>query len=570
MDSKATVQQIGGGTGQVQSPGSPHPQPQNQRVIMLCDLYQKHVENIPTYLRRQPSPPTSEASNTCELDTRHILELIGQYEFGEDWRSSEERHDLALRTATVRLQKQYPSATNNFSGEDQKWFESIANPVVLKGLLHYVFVTSENKWCDLHTGTMMLSQALSTAHAHEIENLPGEIRRAAGKMVVSERGWWPGKDQIYSYKGKRCINTYRPSDLVQHRKPGDVTWWLDHLARVIPDKSQQENVQDWQAYALQYPGRKINYHLLIGGDSGIGKDSLFQPFLRGVGTFAEVGESSLKWDFEDHLDESKLVCVQEISSFVGNQKLEDKLKSQLANPPETLLINPKSRGKKEVPNLMNWIFYSNRPYPLNLSENDRRVFCVWCAPTHADAMAWNKEGYFQRYYDQLNNSGDYAVVDWLLRRDVSAFNPAGHPPMSGWKLDIISQSGGGLVVRLRELKNSNAGPFQLSLIRTEDVRVMVPELNIESDTAISSALKQLGCEKPKHRAVKKIKGKSYEYNLFCTGENESLATKTGAELFEQYWLERLEVQPLPDRKNVPTPYLPAREKIREEYVADGE
>jgi hypothetical protein len=98
----------------------------------------------------------------------------------------------------------------------------------------------------------------------------------------------------------------------------------------------------------------------------------------------------------------------------------------LTTPPDHIRINLKGEKAFKVPNIANLIITTNHPDAIALAEDDRRFDVV------ATAMADQGEGhdYFLRYYAWLEAGGSEAVMGWLLRRKVTAFDPKVAPPAS--------------------------------------------------------------------------------------------------------------------------------------------
>ena len=69
--------------------------------------------------------------------------------------------------------------------------------------------------------------------------------------------------------------------------------WLDHVHKIYPDDA--EHIIRWLAHHRQHPGDKINHALVLGGDQGIGKDTLLEPVKHAVGpwNFHEISPTHL-------------------------------------------------------------------------------------------------------------------------------------------------------------------------------------------------------------------------------------------------------------------------------------
>ena len=117
---------------------------------------------------------------------------------------------------------------------------------------------------------------------HPIEQMtwaPGESMVIRGRLVA-DGGW------ITALTARR-FNLYRPP-LPWHGDPKLAGRWLDHIRLVYPEDG--EHIIRWLAHRVQRPGEKINHALVLGGEQGIGKDTLLEPVKHAVGpwNFAEV------------------------------------------------------------------------------------------------------------------------------------------------------------------------------------------------------------------------------------------------------------------------------------------
>jgi hypothetical protein len=120
---------------------------------------------------------------------------------------------------------------------------------------------------------------------------------------VEQITWVPGLPEIIEDKlifdggwqkrpGAHCLNLYRPPQVT----PGDAnaaTPWLDHLRLLYPEDTN--DIANWLAHRVQYPGQKPNHALVLGGGQGIGKDMILQPVKMAVGpwNFQEISPTNL-------------------------------------------------------------------------------------------------------------------------------------------------------------------------------------------------------------------------------------------------------------------------------------
>jgi hypothetical protein len=91
--------------------------------------------------------------------------------------------------------------------------------------------------------------------------------------LVVEGGWIERKDV-------NTFNLYRPPRLTL----GDATQagqWREHLEAIYPEDAT--HIECWLAHRVQRPADKVNHALVLGGEQGIGKDTLLEPVKHAVG-----------------------------------------------------------------------------------------------------------------------------------------------------------------------------------------------------------------------------------------------------------------------------------------------
>lgn len=258
----------------------------------------------------------------------------------------------------------------------------------------------------------------------------------AQNHAVHDRTWWPGKPEIidnYLFRdggmveapGKRALNMYRPP-LPPMGNPHDVQLWLDHIAMLYPD--HWGVVVRWMAFVAQNPGVKVNWALVLGGGSRIGKDSILAPLLRAVGewNFKDVTpDLILKSDFNEYLQ----CCVLRINEMKDTDKggmfqLYNRLKTVIAAPPGTHRINPKGEKPFIIPNLNATVMTTNyQTGGMYLPSDDGRHFVVW---SYIVRSVVGDEHYI-KLWRWLNSGGMENCAAYLMAIDVHDFDHMSPP-----------------------------------------------------------------------------------------------------------------------------------------------
>ena len=279
--------------------------------------------------------------------------------------------------------------------------------------------------------------------------------------------------------------------------PADVSPWLDHAERMIPDPIERSHVLDVMAYKRQNPNRKINHAVLHGGLPGSGKDTLWTPFLYAIGgglnsnvAIVRSDELQTQWGYAL---ESEVVVINELRQAGKDPRaLENNLKPLIAAPPELLQVNRKGLHPYYALNRLFVLAFSNERDAIALPADDRRWFVLW---SHAPRMQNDDAASLWRWYA---DGGLDAVCAYLDARDVSAFNPGAAPPMTDAKAILLQTGMNPTEAALAEMIAARQSVFRHGFI-TSPFHKLVNELqNALGDryrvnqAAINIALKDAG------------------------------------------------------------------------------
>ena len=340
-------------------------------------------------------------------------------------------------------------------------------------LSEYVFIANINQFIHKPTSQLLKIEAFVALYQH----IPGIDKDAAlasdGCDKVMSLDFDPAQPAVFSRDGGTYLNTWK--GLEDHGVPGDPAPWLGHLAMLIPERQEQEHLLNWMSFTLQHPHIKINHCVILGGAFGIGKDTLFHPLTTALGCHAKaIGPQDLESDFNDFLVDAKLLIVQEAD--MGNRRdaarIANRMKPMLANPPETLLVNPKGVKAFRIKNIVHAVLLTNEAQPALLKHGDRRYYVLMSDQRIVDdrgtpAPEW--EGYFERLWRYLNGGGTRTVIDYLLKRDLRHFNPKAPPPVTIAKRELVDISGSPIEDLVKNMKNGNFGPFAKERFTAEEL-----------------------------------------------------------------------------------------------------
>ena len=274
------------------------------------------------------------------------------------------------------------------------------------------------------------------AAANQLVN-SGELQLVAGMTYLPGHPklvtWNFGNDNAVYWNKWTPFEFPMPEEVTDK----DVQPWLNHVEYLFEDKEDREYLLDYLAHVVQHRGRKIRWAPIILGGQGVGKDLFLRPILKGLGeqNSRTVQPEELLGQFIDFY-EKELVIVEEIMRMEkGN--IYEKMKAVISGTAaDTVTIERKYEQSYDVPNVVNFVFFSNHSDALNLSEDDRRFFVIhsYAKPQEADYYVALADEFYRK------QQGWKAVFAWLKQRDISAFNPDARPRFNEAKASMIEDS----------------------------------------------------------------------------------------------------------------------------------
>jgi hypothetical protein len=256
---------------------------------------------------------------------------------------------------------------------------------------------------------------------------------------VEQMTWAPGLPQIIQNrlisdggwierKGVSCFNLYRPATI----KLGDASKagpWLDHLRKVYATAAEADHIIKWLAQRVQHPEVKLNHALVLGGQQGIGKDSILEPVKSAVGpwNFSEVSPVQVIGRFTSFL-RSVILRVSEARDLgeVNRYALYEHMKAFIASPPDVLRIDEKHTKEYSILNLLGVIFTTNnKTTGLYLPEDDRRHYVAW---SDLDKGRDFDDEYWLKLWGWYEAGGRGHAAAYLHGVDLSNFDPKAPPP----------------------------------------------------------------------------------------------------------------------------------------------
>jgi len=125
------------------------------------------------------------------------------------------------------------------------------------------------------------------------------------------------------------------------------------------------------------------------------------------------------------------------------------LKEPVTN--SSIPINQRNRDTREVPNISNYMLFSNHHDALALTPNDRRYFVVKSRLQSKAQVLQLGENYFNKLFAMLRDMPG-ALRAYLSEWEISPeFEPYGHAPRTTYVTEVINDSASDLTATIRRL-----------------------------------------------------------------------------------------------------------------------
>ena len=318
---------------------------------------------------------------------------------------------------------------------------------------NWYYVSDSSSFKNIETGQRLSRTAFGDVNLRFVEEGARPTEMALGQYklpTVAGEIYMPGAEQLFLLNGRTYLNAFRQSSVPDDREPTTkaardaIKTVLAHFDLLFPDKRERETLLDFLAYTVQYPIERINWAVLIQGVEGGGKSVIgtMMAAVLGGDNIRNVDASSLKESFTSWAEGSRMVFFEEIR-LKSEKKFEiiDRLKPYITN--ESIPVRRMRTDAYEVPNVTNYVMFTNYHDALPLTDNDRRYFVIKTSlqtKGQLDLLLRKDPAYFERLHAALRLHHP-ALRYWLLNREISeGFNAKGSAPTTLAREEMIRDS----------------------------------------------------------------------------------------------------------------------------------
>lgn len=219
---------------------------------------------------------------------------------------------------------------------------------------------------------------------------------------------------ITKHEGYTRVNSYYP--VLTPRRAGDVSPFLNHLARILPDKRDQDILLAYMAACVQHKGIKFQWAPLIQGVEGNGKTLLTRCVAFAIGErhthFPKA--SQIAKHFNAWMHGRIFIGVEDVYMPHSQQDILEELKPMITN--ERIEIERKGVDQVTLEVCGNFILNCNSKSSLRKTRNDRRLAVFYCAQQLKEDLIRDgmDNGYFPRLYTWLTDGYGYEIVNEFL------------------------------------------------------------------------------------------------------------------------------------------------------------
>lgn len=267
------------------------------------------------------------------------------------------------------------------------------------------------------------------------------------------------KDKFIEDGDVQYLNTYIADfpelELRKARKCGRIL--ERHIANLIAEPEYQNILLDWMAFHVQNPGVKIRWAPLIQGAQGCGKTFIAEALQAVLGTLnvKMVEASAVSQQWNEWAANCQLVAVEEIRLTSKNRyEVLNKLKPLVTN--DHISLSRRFTDQVTVPNLTNYMFFTNFHDSIPIDENDRRHFVIKSRLQTAKQVAELEEGgYFNELFGMIEEYPG-GLRSYLMDREIDeSFKPNGRAPRTKYHKVLVETTSSDGKIAFKEFVNAD-------------------------------------------------------------------------------------------------------------------
>ena len=322
----------------------------------------------------------------------------------------------------------------------------------------YCYVMANDMFNKLGSGEFYQATQINNFHAHQVFIEKGTLTnkllnsknfKKAETFITSAKYkpgliYVKGPGEIPLIQKGIVLNIYIPN-YVQPKK-GDIQFILDFFIWLVGE-DKWKTIEQWIAYNIQVPGIKIKWALVLVSEvEGVGKGLLARILSRILG-YENVNENAnykhLTNTHNTLLIGTQVLVLNEVSlgDFKSKSEGTNSLKNFVADPFYT--CNFKGKPMIKLPNLTNFMLFSNDPRVLQINDGARRYFFCNINKTEEEIIQKTNEGFFDKAWNFVDSDEGAAALVHYFKNEVVIDDPTifqKRAPQTNDLLELIEQS----------------------------------------------------------------------------------------------------------------------------------
>lgn len=198
-----------------------------------------------------------------------------------------------------------------------------------------------------------------------------------------------------------------------------------------------DRVLDFMAHTFQHPNKRPQHAFLLKSSfTGTGKSTMCRVFTEVAGVYGrKVSGHEFYSQFNAWAKDRLVVWLDEIkSSDMTTNQTTEKLNDFITMP--NISIEHKGVDAYSVPFFARLIMASNDPAPVHMTKMERRINVIGCKDCRGDSAHLLR---MQRL-NNLTEEGLQAILDWLMDRDISQYDPTARAVINEHTEEIMELS----------------------------------------------------------------------------------------------------------------------------------
>ena len=302
----------------------------------------------------------------------------------------------------------------------------------------YCYVMANDMFNKLGTPEFYQEKQINNYHKHEVfiekgtltNKLLSKRKFARAETFITSADQPPGllhikKPGIIPLINKGTVlNIYIPNYLAPQK--GDVEFIIAFFIWLVGEE-KWKIIEEWIAYMIQYPGIKMKWAVvLVSVVEGVGKGLLARLCSRILGADNVNENANYKHLTNTHntlLIGTQILVLNEVSlgDFKSKQEGTNTLKNFVGD--DVYSCNFKNKPMVKLPNLTNFMLFSNDERVLGAPQGGRRCFFCNIKKTETDIIQKSNEGFYEKAWNFIDSDVGASALLHYFKNEVKIGDP---------------------------------------------------------------------------------------------------------------------------------------------------